>query len=1271
MLPVSRSLVVPAVRRVVRAARAVLARVLLVAVPLVLPAVAAAPLGAQGADVIRGRITGPDSIPIAGARVTATSLGGNVNRTARTGTDGRFTIVFPGGEGDYWLTVTALGFAPKRYQVKRTADQEVLLADARLTRAVTELEQVRVLGSRNRAQRDDATPDVGGGDRTVSAGNLPAAQQGDLAAMAASVPGVQLVPGLDGDPSGFSVLGLGADQNSTQLNGQNFGGANLPRDAQVVSGLALSPYDVSRGGFSGAQFQLRTIPGSNFKRRSLSLNVDAPALQFTDAAGRALGQQFGNLSLGGAVSGPLVTDKAFYNVAYQAGRRSNDWRTLLNTNATGLEAGGFAPDSVARLLAILGARGVPVDGGAARADRLGDNASLLASVDVAPPGARFGQAFGVVASAAWNRVSPAAGQLQELPATAGDRSSTNLSLQARHSAYFDAGVLSETSINAGWNEASGSPFTLLPMGSVRINSILPDGTNGLRTVSFGGNPFLGTRQTGTSAGILNTLSWFSTSARHRIKLTTELRHEGFERDQTVNRLGTFTYNSLADLEAGRAVSYVRQLVPQVRSGGQFTGAVSLGDAWRVTNDLQLQYGVRVDGNVLTGRPARNAEVEQLFGVRNDAAPNRVYVSPRLGFSWTYGAAPQVAAFDGAVRGPRAVVRGGVGVFQGLPPTTLLGQALDNTGLPGSLQQLGCFGAVAPAQDWTRWLADPATVPVQCADGSVGSPFRNAAPNVTLVGEEWTAPRSVRGNLQWSGPILGNRLQATADVTLSRNLHQASTVDLNFRPDARFTLADEGGRPVFVPVTSVDPRTGATAPRDARVATQYNAVTQQLADLASTSRQFTLRLSPATFSSRLQWSASWVLGRVDEEFRGFASTVGDPRAIERSRALFDTRHQFQYSLGYNVLDAVRVTWVGTIRSGLPYTPLIGADVNGDGLANDRAFVADPARTADPQLAQQMQALLGSARGTARRCLERQLGGFAGRHSCEGPWTQQAFLSIAFNPLKLGLPQRATLSFQVGNPLGALDQLLHGTGGLRGWGQPANPDATLLYVRGFDPVAQRYRYEVNQRFGDTRPAVTAFRTPVTVTALLRFDLGPARERQLLVQQLDRGRRTEGQKLPEPMLQAMYGTNGAVVNPLAQLLRQADTLQLTARQADSIATLNRLYTIRVARLWQPVVKEFAALPDDYDPGRAYARYRTAREQSVDLLIALAPGVRELLTPEQRRKLPPLVLTHLDTRYLRSIRSATVGGGGGDFAIPGAGMMMGGMVPGGAGGANIIIRN
>ena len=80
----------------------------------------------------------------------------------------------------------------------------------------------------------------------------------------------------------------------------------------------------------------------------MSLNLDAPPLQFTDAAARALGQEFNNTSLGGLWLARWYIDKAFYNLSYQLGRRSNDLRTLLNTDAAGLITSGIAPDSAAR-----------------------------------------------------------------------------------------------------------------------------------------------------------------------------------------------------------------------------------------------------------------------------------------------------------------------------------------------------------------------------------------------------------------------------------------------------------------------------------------------------------------------------------------------------------------------------------------------------------------------------------------------------------------------------------------------------------------------------------------------------------------------------------------------------------------------------------------------------------------------------------------------------------------------------------------------------------
>ena len=510
---------------------------------LVVAAMRPTVLAAQQVDVIRGRITGPDSAAVDGATVTATSISGNVSRSAKTDRNGRFTITFPGGDGDYMVAVSALGYGVKRFEVKRTVDQEILLADARLARVSTVLDAMRVTAARDRVSRTEAAaPDIGGTEQalTNAAAAVPADQLGDLAAMAASMPGVQLVPGADGAANGFSVLGLGADQNSTTLNGMNFGGNNLPRDAAVSSSLSTSPYDVSRGGFSGAQFSLRTRGGSNFVTRGMSLNLDAPQLQWTDPAARALGQQFTNLSLGGLVSGPIRPDRAFYNVAYQLGRRSNDYRSLLNTGPIGLQAAGIAADSASRLLSVLQQRRIPATVGGIPGDRIGDNGAVFGSIDLAPPSSARGQSFTLSFNGNWNRQRPLGSSVTELPAFGGERAGWNGGLQGRHSSYATirgVGVLTETSLSASANRSEISPFLDLPGGRVRVNSAFDDGTTGVQTIGFGGSQGLNATQSSNSLGYLNTLSWFSANNKHRLKLTSELRRDAYAQDQRTNLLG--------------------------------------------------------------------------------------------------------------------------------------------------------------------------------------------------------------------------------------------------------------------------------------------------------------------------------------------------------------------------------------------------------------------------------------------------------------------------------------------------------------------------------------------------------------------------------------------------------------------------------------------------------------------------------------------------------------------------------------------------------------
>ena len=1217
---------------------------------------------AQNADVIRGRVTRVDSVPIPNATVTVTTISGGVNRSAKTDRNGRYTITFPNGDGDYLVKFVALGYSPKQYELKRAADEDILVADAKLMSAANVLDEVKILAPRDKANRNDVQPDIGGTEKSINNATLTADQLGDLAAMAASVPGVNYVAGANGDPSGFSVLGLTPDQNSTTLNGMNSSASNLPRDAQTMASLTISPYDVARGGFSGANQNIRLRSGSNFINQGFSLLGEAPPLQFTTSAARALGQEYTNLSLGGQSSGPISIDKAFYNFSYQLGQRSSDLATLLNTDSLGLITAGIAPDSVKRLLSILKGKQIPLTVGGVPSERLSDNGSLLGVIDFAPPGSKTGAAYNLTMLGSWNKVSPLGAGTSELPAHSGDRTNWSGQAQLHHSTYFWFGILSESGVALSAGRSYISPFVALPSGSVLISSVFPDGSNVSKNVSFGGSTLQNTSTFNTSVDFTNTLSWFSENNKHRLKLSSELRRDDYTLNQTNNTLGSFYFNSLGDLVAGTPALFTRTLSPNVQSGGQYVAALALGDSYKASSDLQIQYGVRLDGNQYVNGAAFNPAVEQLFGTANNSAPNHVFVSPRIGFSYSYGTAPQVSGFAGAFRGPRAVVRGGVGVFQNTPATTLLAGTMASTGLANALQQITCAGAAAPAPDWTDYATNPGLIPSQCANGAAGTPFSNSAPNVLLAAKDYTSPRSVRGNLQWTGSILDNLFNATFGGTYSLNLNQQETVDLNFNPMQRFALAGEANRPVYVNPTSIDPFSGVVAAGDGRVSPLFNRVSQLRTDLNSTSKQFQLSLAPTSFNTKWSWNLSYTYQEVRAQTRGFSSTTGNPLDLQWARAGGDWHHQIQYTLAYNFFNAVRVSWTGRFQSGTPFTPGIQGDVNGDGYSNDRAFIYDPAHTADPALAASMQSLLSGASQRVRSCLQGQLGQLAGLNSCEGPWTTSASLNLSFNPLTFHIPQRATFSLSINNPLGAADLMLHGENHLQGWGQTPFIDNNLMYVRGFDRTNQRYVYAVNQRFGSSSSAFNSVLAPVSVVAMLRWDTAPTRERQTLTQTLDRGRTTDGTKVPEMMLKLLYGTN-AVFNPLPQILRQADTLKLTGDQADSIATLNRWYSIKIDSIWSPVSKALAALPDHYDHNAAYGRYRAAREATVDLLLKITPGVKRMLSSEQRRKLPDIVTSSLDPWYLQSIRSGTAGSGANPFSN------MSSAIAAGGGGMSITI--
>ena len=528
----------------------------------------------------------------------------------------------------------------------------------------------------------------------------------------------------------------------------------------------------------------------------------------------------------------------------------------------------------------------------------------------------------------------------------------------------------------------------------------------------------------------------------------------------------------------------------------------------------------------------------------------------------------------------------------------------------------------------------------------------------MIASNYHPQRSVRANSQWTGSLLDGRFSASVSGTYSMNLNQQRSFDRNFSAVQQFTLDD--GRPVYAQPSGIVTTTGSIAPGEARVSTSYNHVTEIRSDLQSRTSQIQLSLAPIPHGpTKFTWSATYTYLHTREQVSGFSSTAGDP--LDRFWATNSQGpHQISYNLRYNLLNAAAITWQGSFRSGNAYTPMIIGDVNGDGYFNDRAFVYSPT-SGDTTLASAMRQLLANTSGSARDCLQRQVGHIAERNSCRGPWSSSANIQVSLDRAKFRMPQRANVSFSLNNPLGAADLALNGSGHLKGWGQSFAPDQSLLYVRGFDPASKRYAYEVNQRFGVTRPDLVVLRAPVAFTTTVRFDVGAMRERQSLGLQLGVGRTLPGTRNPEALFR-LVGTN-SVSNPMLVIIRQQDSLHLTVVQADSLAAMNRRYTYRSDSLWAPVARYLATLPAEYREGDAFERFLRARRAQVDMLAHLAPTIRGLLTKEQLRKLPQFTLSSLDPLYLASVRDGTSlyvnggitpffgtpvfigGGGGGEF--------------------------
>lgn len=1181
---------------------------------------------AQVADTLVGRVTTDSGVAIAGAEVLATRAPDRAFKSALTDASGNYHIVFEQGTGDYLLHVTAVGRETVRFRVRRSGTETTLSHDFQLKPAsVQQLETVTVQAQGAKPERDrefpSQTPGESGHNVDGVTSAIPPDQRGNIAASAATVPGVSVTP------QGISVLGLDPAQNRTTLNGMSFAGADIPRSAQTYTRVAASAYDPSRGWFSGAEVDVELAKGSIYSEMPASLTVDAPVLQYADKTSRALGQKFGNVILSTGRSGAFRQDKVDYSLSAEGSHRVSDFTSLEQADPDLLQRSGIARDSAARLIDILVANGIPVSAGLLARNRSTDNLTMIGRIDHSDQNPTTFRpeptTWGLVGYTKLGRSSMLDVAPTAVATHSGESGEQIVSAQALYSSYWHHDhFLTEGKTAFSLKHDRLTPYLSLPEGRVLVSSQLANGLDATTSLGFGGNGALAQDSRDWTWETNSATRFYASSRRpHRIQLTADSRIDGFSQSTAANSNGTFAFNSLADVAANRPTSFTRTLNAPNSSAAEWNAFASLGDYWRKSATFQLLAGARVEASRFLERPAYNPEVERIFVVRTDQSPAAMHVSPRLGFTWIRKPAGEGITFSPIGEfniGPTAYIRGGIGEFRSLLQPRALSQAMIASGLPGGAQYLTCIGAATPTPDWSAYAADLGAIPEQCASGvATTSPFVDAARSVTLFDKSYEPPRSWRANLSYASNVAW--LLYTVEGIYSLNLNQPGIRDLNFAGVQRFVTTGEG-RPVYVDASSVVPASGLVSSVDARRSALFGPVISNNSDLRSISRQLTVNLSPSfDFAHGWYLSLAYTLSSMRALASGFDAPVfGSPLQREWARGDLDARHRFVLQAGKQI-KRVAVTLLGTFQSGLPFTPLVGGDVNGDGLFNDRAFVFNPLATPDSAVGAGLSALLATSSARTRDCLLRQQGHAAGRNSCEGPWTATLNGNIS---TRFELPNShgryVTVSFAVSNPLGGLDQLLHGSSHLRGWGLPAYPDRVLYNVRGFDSTTKQFRYEVNPRFGNTQPASSIIREPFRLTLDVHMNIGASLPFQQLKRLVSAGRGGDRRpRLTAADFKKRYARG--VPDPYADILEEADSLLLTEEQQKAIEAAQAEYLHGIDSVWTPLADYMVGLGDTYDVKAALQRQEDATDAAWEYArLHVQKTLGKILSPIQIKLLP-----------------------------------------------------
>ena len=278
--------------------------------------------------------------------------------------------------------------------------------------------------------------------------------------------------------------------------------------------------------------------------------------------------------------------------------------------------------------------------------------------------------------------------------------------------------------------------------------------------------------------------------------------------------------------------------------------------------------------------------------------------------------------------------------------------------------------------------------------------------------------------------------------------------------------------------------------ESRRSTDFGAVSTRVSDLRGYGGQLTLGVAPDVFKFRARFS---FYTSLDTRCSGAGDSIAD--STERRLAIRAQKEWAPNSGRCSTRDRTdrRLQCAEDRNCHAVCAHAAGTSVHASCArrcerrrkGRRSCFIPNPSTVADAALGNGLKSLLSTGSASARSCILANLGVVAGRNGCRGPWSES--LNIQWRPpTPSRWGGRVVPNVYLQNVLAGVDQAIHGSSGLRGWGSQIAPDPVLLIPRGFDVASRSFKYDVNPRFADTRPGRSIARDPFRIVVDFSINL-----------------------------------------------------------------------------------------------------------------------------------------------------------------------------------------